>query len=124
MFNKKRELGNIGEDVAANFLLKNGYEILFRNYLKPWGELDIISKSLDGTLVFVEVKTVQGLPANFVLQAEDNLTSAKLKKLQRTASLFAGSNEKLVNKERGWRIDLVAVTIFGNDYDIKHYENI
>ncbi|MFH0987384.1 MAG: YraN family protein [Patescibacteria group bacterium] len=33
----KKSLGKIGEDVATEYLKKKGYEIIERNYKKPWG---------------------------------------------------------------------------------------
>jgi len=39
------------------FLVKQGFSVLDRNYLKKWGEIDIIAKK-DGVLRFIEVKTV------------------------------------------------------------------
>ncbi|MGH2875737.1 MAG: YraN family protein [Solirubrobacteraceae bacterium] len=49
-------LGPAGERLAAEHLLRLGYEILERNYRTRWGELDIVA-SRDGTLAFCEVKT-------------------------------------------------------------------
>lgn len=47
--------GKEGEEVAAQFLLKQGYKILERNFRTSRGEIDIIAR--DGsTLVFIEVK--------------------------------------------------------------------
>ncbi len=54
------KLGAQGEELAAQFLKKNGYRILERNYKTRIGELDIIAS--DGrTLVFVEVKTRESI---------------------------------------------------------------
>ncbi len=55
MFSFLRLIGNKAEDKAANFLKKQGYKIIERNYTLPCGEIDIIAKK-DKTLVFVEVK--------------------------------------------------------------------
>lgn len=49
-------VGKNGEDIAVSFLRDRGYAIHGRNYRKPFGEIDIIA-GIDGTLVFVEVKT-------------------------------------------------------------------
>jgi putative endonuclease len=52
----RQRLGRIGENLAAEHLIKRGYEIVERNYRTRWGELDIIA--YDGeTLAFCEVKT-------------------------------------------------------------------
>ena len=55
MTNNKR-IGDLGEQLAADFLIKKGYTILERNYRTPYGELDIIAKDRD-TVLFIEVKT-------------------------------------------------------------------
>ena len=52
------------------------------------------------------------------------MTAAKIIKVKRTASLFAGANEELVG-ESGWRVDLVAITMFHDKHsEINHYENV
>lgn len=49
-------LGKLGEDLAAEHLVRRGFRILERNYRTRWGELDIVA--FDGrTLSFCEVKT-------------------------------------------------------------------
>jgi len=55
-YSEKRRLGNLGEDIAEMFLVKSGYKIIGRNYLKKWGELDIIAKH-NNEIVFCEVKS-------------------------------------------------------------------
>ena len=49
-------LGRAGEQLAAEHLLRLGYEIVERNYRTRWGELDIVARC-DATLAFCEVKT-------------------------------------------------------------------
>ncbi|MCI5983362.1 MAG: YraN family protein [Marinilabiliaceae bacterium] len=50
------ELGKLGEDFAANFLMTKGYNIIFRNWRCRHLEVDIVAMDAN-TLVFVEVKT-------------------------------------------------------------------
>jgi putative endonuclease len=119
----KSEVGQLGEDVACEFLIKNGYQIIDRNFKKPWGELDVIAKAPDKTLVFIEVKTVRHYP-NQKIQPEEQLTKAKFQKLKRTASLYAGLRQDLIKDEKGWRIDLLALRVDSGRYSINHYENI
>jgi len=51
-----KNLGNFGEEYAAQFLEKKGYKILYRQYFMSDGEIDIIASSGD-YIIFVEVKT-------------------------------------------------------------------
>jgi putative endonuclease len=53
---RRRPLGDAGEQLAADHLARRGFEILDRNYRTRWGELDIVA--YDGLrIVFCEVKT-------------------------------------------------------------------
>lgn len=53
-------LGKRGENLACQFLRKNGYKILYRNFRgRTGGEIDVVCRDRD-TLVFVEVKTRSG----------------------------------------------------------------
>ena len=51
-----RTRGQIGEDIAAEYLVGLGYKVVERNWHCRFGELDIIATSPEGILVFVEVK--------------------------------------------------------------------
>ena len=55
MIMNNRMVGNLGEEEAVKHLLKNGYNIIERNYRLKTGEIDIIA-TIDDFLVFVEVK--------------------------------------------------------------------
>ena len=53
---QKQIIGKLGEDLAADLLIKNGYSIVARNIHQGKNEIDIIAEDKD-FLVFVEVKT-------------------------------------------------------------------
>ncbi|MFL5823893.1 MAG: YraN family protein [Solirubrobacteraceae bacterium] len=56
MTDRRQRLGQTGEALAAQHLVRRGFDILERNYRTRWGELDIVA--FDGrVLVFCEVKT-------------------------------------------------------------------
>jgi putative endonuclease len=58
----RQRLGRLGEQLAADHLVRCGFEVVERNYRTRWGELDIVAT--DGhTLVFCEVKTRRLAPA-------------------------------------------------------------
>lgn len=56
MSRARQRLGASGEDAAARFYRRHGYEVLARNWRVKEGELDLICRR-DGEIVFVEVKT-------------------------------------------------------------------
>jgi putative endonuclease len=52
----RRDLGQLGEQLASEHLERCGFTVVERNYRTRWGELDVIA--FDGTtLAFCEVKT-------------------------------------------------------------------
>jgi putative endonuclease len=53
-------LGRYGEQVAADHLTAAGMRVLARNWRCPEGELDLVLRDVDGTVVFCEVKTRSG----------------------------------------------------------------
>lgn len=56
----RQELGRWGEDLAAAHLVATGCEVLDRNWRCRLGELDLVARDRDGTLVFCEVKARSG----------------------------------------------------------------
>ena len=81
----KKASGDQGEAFAAGYLESQGYTILDRQWRCRYGELDIVARSPEGVLCFVEVKrrgpSSIGLPREFV-------DSRKQEKLRRTANLY------------------------------------
>lgn len=119
------ELGKLGEELAVEFLRKEGYEILETNWTFQKAEVDIIAKK-ENTLAIVEVKTRSsldfGLPQDFV----------KPKKIQ---LLVKAVNEYVVSKNLDIevRFDIIAITASvqpsvsghkdGKTYVIEHLED-
>ena len=81
---RNRELGRRGEDAAARFLDRRGYDIVERNWTCAAGEVDIIAR--DGeALVFVEVKTRSNTEKGLPSEAVD---AGKRRRYERIAALF------------------------------------
>ena len=120
------ETGKAGEQIAAAYLKQKGYKILKTNVRYVWSEIDIVAKDCNNILVFIEVKSLNQLKQtscqNEELRPEDNLTKSKLFKLKKACLFFANQNPRLATK--GWRIDLLALTISDESCDINHLENI
>ena len=51
-------IGKLGEDLAFKYLRNAGYTVINRNYLKKYGEIDIVARGTGGKVHFIEVKTV------------------------------------------------------------------
>ena len=105
---EKRKLGDIGENIACDFLKKNGFEIIERNYLRKWGEIDIVARK-EELLHFVEVKSVSCVTLDSQQQdnyrPEDNMHPWKLKRLSRVIQTY------LLDKKTDcdWQLDLITV---------------
>ena len=103
----KRKLGDIGENVACEFLKKRGFEIKEKNYLKKWGEIDIITIK-DGVIHFIEVKSVSRVTIDLNgYRPEDNMHPWKIKRLHRAIQTYL--LERKIDAE--WQLDLVTVKI-------------
>ncbi len=84
-----REIGDIGEEFTAQFLIKKGCEILERNFTVRGGEIDIIAKK--GNLIhFVEVKSRKHNPLS---GGEEALTKTKISRIIRAAHEYIGRND-------------------------------
>ena len=59
----KGEIGKRGEEIAAEYLTKNGYAVTARNARVSRDEIDMIAED-DGHIVFVEVKARAQTAAN------------------------------------------------------------
>ncbi len=120
---QRTELGKIGEDFACGYLVKKGYKIIERNHRQPWGELDIVAVAPDKTLALIEVKTMK-IRFSQDIVPQDQMTSSKIKKFKKVASLYANSHQNLINDKNGWRLDVLALTENNGDFTVRHYENI
>ena len=104
---EKQKIGKLGEDIATRFLVKRGYTIIERNYLKRTGEIDIICIK-DNKLYFVEVKSVSRENiTNDSYRPEDNIHGAKIMRLNRTIETYL--MEKMLDND--WEIIAIVVSI-------------
>lgn len=102
--NKPQALGASGEAQAQKFLKRQHYKILETNYKNRLGEIDIIARTKDKTLVFVEVKT--RTTAKFGLPREA-VTQTKQHKIVQVATLYLQTKKKLQDKIRFDVIDIL-----------------
>lgn len=110
-----REFGNKGEDLACEYLTKNGYEIVARNvHFSKLCEIDIIAKYKNKT-VFVEVKTRKN---NIFGTPFEAITKTKYNNIK--TGVFSYVQE---NKIKNFQIDVVGITI-QPELKIEHLKNI
>jgi len=105
-----QKIGEIGENIACKFLVKQGFLVLDRNYTKKWGEIDIVAEK-QNKLYFIEVKSVsRDLNVSHgtdMWRAEDNMHPWKIKRMSRTIQTYLLS--KKIPDEKEWQVDLLVV---------------
>lgn len=113
----KQKVGKKGEELTCDYLVKNNYEIVEKNFRCKQGEIDIIAKDLiNEDIVFIEVKTRKnencGLP-------QEAVNINKQKHIFNVAMYYIYKN-KIINSL--FRFDVVAIKI-GNEIKIEHIKN-
>ncbi|KFF74003.1 hypothetical protein HX13_15960 [Chryseobacterium sp. P1-3] len=95
------DFGKIAEDLAADYLQKNGYRILLRNFRFQKAEIDIIAEK-DGLLIIVEVKARS---SDAFLLPQEAVTRTKIK------SIVSAANHYLeeLNNDKEVRFDIISV---------------
>jgi putative endonuclease len=109
------ELGKKGEQLAVDYLVKNNYDIIERNYRFDKAEVDIIAKK-NQILAIIEVKTRSssdfGNPQDFVKPKQ-------IQRLVKAVDEYVTENDLDVEI----RFDIIAIVKTGTSYDIEHLEN-
>lgn len=125
---ENQKIGELGENIACNFLLNKDFKIIERNYTRKWGEIDIIA-SKENKLHFIEVKSVSRNidtkidKENTGYRPEDNMHMHKIIRMHRVIQTYL-IHKKLENTS--WQIDLLLVYIDKNKRlaRVKSLENI
>lgn len=110
----RNSIGAMGEEIVRKHFLDHGWEILEQNYLKEWGEIDIVARE-NNIVRFIEVKTVSFESKHELEQAvshgtwrpEENFHQKKFLRLSRVIESWIMENEF----DGEWEIDVVAVRI-------------
>ena len=107
--------GNEGEQHAADFLVKKGFEIVERNYRYKHSEIDLIVKK-GNWLIFVEVKarssSLFGYPEEFVNR-------------EKVQTILAGASQYIykIDWQGNVRYDIVSVQFGTKSTEIVHIED-
>ncbi len=110
------ELGRFGEQLARDFLIAKGYQILEQNWVCGHKEIDLIA--MDGKeLVIVEVKTRR---VTFLVEPEETVDKYKQRFLIWAANAYVERN----NLDVDVRFDIVSIVVDkNNEHRIDHIEN-
>lgn len=113
---RQQTIGKLGEDKACQYILKEGYNLLERNWRFSKAEIDIIAK--DGeVLVFIEVKaksyTFYGAPEESISSYKENL-------------IIDAAQQYMIKVGHDWeiRFDIISIVFDKNkDASITHYKD-
>lgn len=106
------------EELAERALVGRGYEVLRRNYRLRGGEIDLVCRAPDGTVVFVEVRQRRSADHG---GAGESLSAAKLRRVRRADARFLAF--ELGRPDAPARFDAVLVAGDGPRTVISHVED-
>lgn len=112
----KKIIGNDGEQRVNDYLKRNGYQVIDRNWRTRTGEIDIIAYK-EETLVFLEVKTI---PNGTLDMLQRELNQQKFKRILKTSKRFLLNHREYSNSYV--RYDVIVVDMPGYE-SIYHVEN-
>ncbi len=114
---RNKEIAKRGEDAAARYLTRRGYEILERNWECFAGEADIIARDED-VLVFVEVKTRRDPSRGFPREA---VTRDKRQRYEKIACAYMTEHEF---PDILIRFDVIAMVVIDEErFIVRHHLN-
>jgi putative endonuclease len=109
------QLGDAGEQLAAELLTGKGLSVAESNYSRKWGEIDLVAVTTDSEVVFVEVKTVRCRVPEQVPEEgqnmhrpEEKVGEEKRRRLRRVIQTYL---DESATGQPHWRVDLICVYI-------------
>jgi len=114
-FNHSKELGKRGEEIAAEYLTKNGYRIRHRNWHFGHKELDIVA-TFNNMLVIVEVKTRW---TNYWEEPKESVRRKKQRFIIEAAEAYVQS----FNLDMDVQFDVISIVLLGNAHELEHIQD-
>lgn len=112
---KHNEFGKEGEQIAVDYLKKNGYVVKYKNYRYLKAEIDIIAKKGD-VLAIVEVRSRS---SNFIENIAETVTPKKIKLLVMAADHYVTDN----NLDVEVRFDIITILKNKSQFELEHLES-
>ncbi len=126
---RHNEIGRIGEDIAAKWLESKDFTIVERNYLRKWGEIDIVARETS-RIRLIEVKSVSyetnealnWAVSHEMWRPEDNVHKNKQDRLKRAIQTWISENKY----EGEWQVDIITVRMVPREKyaQVKLMENV
>jgi len=112
------QTGKIGEEIAKDYLEKQGYRILAQNFKTKYAEIDLVAEK-DKELIIIEVRTKRG---DLFGTPEESLDKRKLRKLWLNAQGYVSQ----AHWQGSYRVDAVCIILKAdNSIDrLNHYPSI
>jgi len=117
MIDKRKILGNWGEQTAKEFLLAEGYKLIVENWRNRSGEIDLIMQDAN-VVVFIEVRTKESSSFGTGVESITLQKRAKIREMAASFLQFKSWWDKPI------RFDLIAIDKNAHEYKITHLKNI
>lgn len=120
----KRKTGDIGEDIAVEYLKKNYYIIMARNWRHGKNEIDIIAKK-NNTVAFIEVKTTASDAAESYKMPLEAIDREKRRHITECARVYVGMRKGLLKEDyvEDNRFDIIEVYLNRETPEINHIQD-
>lgn len=105
-----QKIGALGEQIAVDYLISKGFQVIDRNYTKKVGEIDVVATK-DNIIHFIEVKTL--IKYGDYYNPFENITYYKIMRIKRTVLWYLA--EKRVSHETKYTLDAIAIEINRGD---------
>ena len=121
----RRSLGDYGEELASNWYVRHGYEIVDRNVnISHVGEIDLIVSRVFNDCseyVFSEVKTRSSAKAG---EGYESINYLKRAKMRNCAMAWIDANGLFKSGKIKWRLDVVSIDLSLQTSKVRVFENI
>ncbi|OEG00383.1 YraN family protein [Vulcanibacillus modesticaldus] len=117
MPDKRKALGNWGEDKAVQYLLAKGYKLIVKNWRNRFGEIDLIMLDKE-CIVFIEVRTKNNSKFGKGLETINHKKQQQLVRMANAFLQYKNWWDNLV------RFDIISIDKIDGTFYIKHLENV
>ena len=115
MTTHNQRMGVLGEQIAARWLTRKGWRVVYRRFRNGRRDIDIVVQR-DSLIAFVEVKARSGAEFGDPVEAVDH---RKQRELAKSAHVWIDRHGRA---EESYRFDVVGVLVTGSRVRVRHVE--